>query len=237
MLFLNNHIFIYFISLGFIFADFDTAVIAKTYNISFASITNNDRNEIFSIQSGYDYNRFHSKSLDYPKSTEVSFWYYLPQDIELGLQYDKSMLYNSDTGRKLYHVRTGIFSIYYHFKNNKLPVNLKIGGFYGELDVEGDGLLDISEFKEKSTAYGLSIYKKMLNTKYLDISPYIDFHIIYNTNHTIIDENLDVSTNRYIKSSSGIVLSLKRLQFTPYISCNNGDWVSGWGMSLLFNKY
>ena len=230
------------LSIGLVYANFDNAVISKTYNVSSASIANEKGNEFFSIQGGYDYNTYHLETLDLPKSTEVSFWYYLPNNIELGLQFDRSMLYDAETMKKLYNVTSGIFSIYYHFKNTTLPIDVKIGGMYGELDVEGDGLVDISDYKEKTTGYGLSIYKKIIldvnGTKFLDLTPFIDFHILFNTNNTTTsNEILFKSNNTYLKNMYGLVVNLKKVQFTPYISYNDGDWISGWSASLLFNKY
>ena len=124
-------------------SNFDTAELTKTYNNNSASMVNPNNNEMFSIQTAYDYNTYNHDYVTVPYSTEVGCWYYFTSNIELGVQYDKSRLYNSDSHDLLYKINSGIVSIYYHLKDHpKLPVNMKIGSFYGEISIEGEGLKD-----------------------------------------------------------------------------------------------
>tara|TARA_Y100001970_G_C14128651_1_gene800381 strand:- start:54 stop:764 length:711 start_codon:yes stop_codon:yes gene_type:complete len=232
-------IFILFF-LSTLVASFDKCPISMTYNQSYASISDHETNEFFSIQTAYDYNTFNLNDTDLPKSTEIGFWYVLGSFLEFGLQYDGTRLYKSSNKSLQHRSNSATVSFYYRIlPRTSFDVSYKIGAFYGQVTIEGIQLsLDNYELREKSTGYGAVAHKKILDLNFFETYTAFDIHYVLNNQHLRDDitASLNPNNRRFFKLGFHLIFDFDRFQLSPYCNWVDGYFLSGASFSLKFKQ-
>ena len=125
------------------------------------------------------------------------------------------------------------FGGYYHLLSNEnLPVNIKLGGFYGDHSASADWLDDAGfELKSKATSIGGGVYRNISQNDAMTIVGFFEFQSV--TSEAVVSDsygNEDITKDDYGSTSFGLSIRNGNFFVTPSISRNDDD--SSFGVSI-----
>ena len=188
----------------------------------------NPGESLIGIEGQYD-----SEDIDGGSATTTSIGgsYVLNGNLEIGVFYNMGEFKNDDNSDLDFNVDGLNFGGYYHMKENeKLPLSVKIGGFYGDAKASADWLDDAgAEIKSNATAFGGGVYKNIYEKDSMIIKGFFNFHSVATEVTTEIEENADyyaysdTETDDYTSTSIGLAIRNGNLFIEPSIGRNDDE--------------
>ena len=164
-------------------------------------------------------------------TTSVGGFYVFNGNLEIGISYNMSKAKNDIDSNLDFNIDGLSFGGYYHMKENEtFPLNVKIGGFYGDAKASADWLDDAgAEIKSNATAFGGGVYKNIYKKDSMIIKGFFNFHSVATEVTTEIEENAyyyaysDTETDDYNSTSIGLAIRNGNLFIEPSIGRSDDE--------------
>ena len=164
-------------------------------------------------------------------TTSVGGSYVLNGNLEIVVSYDMGEFKNDDNSDFDFNVDGLSYGGYYHMKENETyPLNVKIGGFYGDAKASADWLDDAgAEIKSNATAFDGGVYKNIYQKDSMTIMGFFNFHSIATEVTTEIEENAyyyassNTETDDYNSTRIGLAIRNGNLFIEPSIGRNDDE--------------
>ena len=157
-------------------------------------------------------------------TTSVCGVYVLNGNLEIGISYNMSKAKNDTDSDLDFNIDGLSFGGYYHMKDNEtLPMNIKVGGYYGNAKVSADWFDDAGlELKSNASAFGGGVYKNIYQKDAMTIMGFFNFHSV-TTEVTFSGSLSETDDNEFTSTSFGLAVRSGNLFVTPSISKVDGE--------------
>ena len=187
-----------------------------------------------SIEGSYD---SESDANSSENTTTVGGSYVLDGNLEIAGFYTMANVDDETESDLDFDISGLTFGGYYHLlSNDNLPVNIKLGGFYGDAVASADWLDDLEwELKSKVTGFGGGVYKNISQNDAMTIVGFFEFHSV--TSEAELSDsagNEDVTKDDYGSTAFGLSIKNGNFFVTPSIVRNDDNSSFGISVGLLF---
>jgi len=159
-------------------------------------------------------------------TTSIGGSYVLNGNLEVAVLYDMTKVADDVDSDFDFDVDGLTYGGYYHLKaSESLPVNVKVGGYYGEAKASADWLDELEwELESNGTAMGGGVYKNIYQKDAMNIIGHFNFHSI-TTEATISDSYGDSETtdDDFNSTSFGLAVRSGNLFVSPSIGRVDGE--------------
>ena len=208
-------------------------ILSTAFSQSAGYFTNSGES-MASIEGNYDSESNANSSL---RTTTLGGSYVLNGNLEVAGFYTMQTVDDETETELDYDVSGLTFGGYYHMLSTEsLPVNIKVGGFYGDASASADWLDDLDwELKSKATGIGGGVYRNISQNDAMTIVGFFEFHSV--TSEAELSDsfgNEEVTDDTYNSISFGLSIRNGNFFATPSITRNDDDSVFGISLGLLF---
>jgi len=164
-------------------------------------------------------------------TTSIGGSYVLNGNLEIGVSYDMGKAENDDDSDFDFDIDGLSYGGYYHIKETEtLPLNIKIGGWYGSAKASADWLDDAgAEIESNGSAFGVGVYKNIYQKDAMTIIGFFNFHSVTTETKTKIEGDAyyyaysETTKDEYNSTQIGLAIRNGNLFIKPSISRNDDE--------------
>jgi len=193
-----------------------------------AGMFTNTGESVIGIEGRYESEDIEGGSLT---TTSIGGSYVLNGNLEIGVSYDMGKAENDDNSDFDFDIDGLSYGGYYHIKETEtLPLNIKIGGWYGSAEASADWLDDAGMTSEATgSGFGGGVYKNIYQKDAMSIIGFFNFHSVTTETTTEIEESYYYyaysanTKDEYNSTSFGLAIRNGDLFIKPSISRNDDE--------------